>query len=313
MQQNNKTTPTVNSGIQNPNVSETKGLELYNDDNHKVFGDITIADIKQASIYANQKEILLAHFTEKSIRNIDSNYAGLKITQLINRTIFESGFNAEKINIPELIVLVVQDIFSDFSHLTVSEISTAFRKGIRGDYGEFYGISVRSFYVWLKGYQERLQEALEALTRINKPENDIVSDEKKKLYHKEWLKSHIADFESYKSGEEIVIHDYGHVLYNYCKKHGIGYLSEQEKDDLFDRGKDLVLKNHSKEMAKSSVQLMEFRDVVSAIVSGDINTTIRNKIIAEAKRLAIMKIYDKLIQENINLKDLIVVIEGEDF
>lgn len=312
MEQNNQIAKNNNT-IQNPNVSETKGLELYNDDNHKVFGDITIADIKAAAIYPNQKEILLAHFTEKSIRNIDSNYAGLKITQIINRTIFESGFNSEKINIPELIVLVVQDIFSDFSHLTVSEISTAFRKGIRGDYGDFYGISVRSFYVWLKAYHERLQEALEALTRINKPENDIVSDEKKKIYHKEWLKSHIADFERYKSGEEIDIYDYGHVLYNYCKKHGIGYLTEKEKDDLFDKGKDIILKNHSNEMAKSSVQLMEFRDVVSSIVSGEINTSVRNKIIAEAKRLAIIKIYDKLIQENIHIKDLILVIEGEEF
>jgi hypothetical protein len=277
-------------------------------DDSKVWGDITISDIKESNIGNSNREVLLAKYSQKQIKDIDANISGNKLKECINLAIFESGFKTE--NISELILLIIKDIFADFSYMTLSEVSLAFRKGIRGDLGEYMGLSVRTFYTWLKTYNQIIKsEAIKSLQSIKKEEVKYNEDERKE-YYKRWLQSHIDDFKRHKNGEEVKIYDFGHIFYDYCIKHSIGYLTNLEKEALYDKARTNTIRKHSSVNAKSAFEIKEFRDIITAISTNNINPNIEDIINSEMKRLSIVKIFDKLIHQGLELENFINEIEN---
>lgn len=277
-------------------------------DDLKVWGDITISDIKESNIGNSNREVLLAKFSQKQIKDIDANISGNKLKELINLAIFESGFKTE--NISELILLIIKDIFADFSYMTLSEVTLAFRKGIRGDLGEYMGLSVRTFYTWLKTYNQTIKsEAIKSLQSIKK-EVENINDDERKEYYKRWLQSHIDDFKRHRNGEEIKIYDFGHIFYDYCIKHSIGYLTNLEKEALYDKARTNTIRKHSSVNAKSAFEIKEFRDVITAISTNNISPNIEDIINSEMKRLSIVKIFDKLIHQGLELENFINEIEN---
>lgn len=282
--------------------------QLAVSDNNKVFGEITISDIKNSNIGSNNKEIILARYNELTIRNLDANQAGEKLKVIINLTIFESGYKVE--NISELILMVIRDIFSDFSGMTISEIALAFRKGVRKDFGEFMGLSVITFYNWLKSYNETIKlEAMKALRNIRK-EPKPISDELKKQYRKEWLMNHIEDFELHKKGLEIKTYDINNIFYEYCLKNGIGYLTKEEKKEIKEKAIEFMRNSFLPQNAKNRAEQKEFKHIIQALMSDEQDKTVDEKIVMQSKRMAIPIIFDKLIQQGLELKTLIEKIEG---
>jgi hypothetical protein len=129
--------------------------------------------------------------------------------------------------------------------------------------------------------------------------------EQKKESYTNWLKSYVENFDKYKKKEQIELFDIGNVFYDFCEKYGIAYLSTEEKNELYERAKDIVKNNYNRDNAKSTIQANEFAEIINSIKLNRYNDDIKNKIIAEAKRLAILKIFDKLIEQNIELSDII--------
>lgn len=276
-------------------------------DNEKVYGEITLSDIRNSNINTADKEILLARYGEKKVKELDANYVGEQIKTAINLTIFQSGYKID--NISELIIMVVKDIFMDFSFMTLSEIGYAFRKGLRGEFGEYMGLSVKTFYVWLKEYNETLKlEATKSLAKINKPEQKQITEQEKRQTHLNWLKSYCEDFEKYKKGEDVDIYDVGGVFYSYCMKNNICYLSEDEKKELYDKAKRKIIVNHNGQNAKNVWERKDFKEIVTSVVKGENNSS-QALVVNEAKRLAVILIFDKLIANGINLNDLLAQIE----
>jgi hypothetical protein len=187
------------------------GLSVEVLDTDCVYGDLTLSDIKSSNVY--NKEVIIAKYGEKQIKDLDANFSGEKLKAIINLTIFESGFKIE--NISEIIIMVIKDIFSDFSFMTLSEVSLSFRKGVRGELGDFMGLSVRTFYFWLKQYNQYKLDYLKQLQNIKK-EEPPVSEEKKKEVRRIWLKTFVDDFEQYKKTKVSEVMDFRNMFYDYC-------------------------------------------------------------------------------------------------
>lgn len=171
------------------------------------------------------------------------------------------------------------------------------------------GLSVRTFYTWLKTYNQTVKsEAIKSLQYIKK-EGEKANDEERKEYYKRWLQSHIDDFKRHRNGEEVKIYDFGHIFYDYCIKHSIGYLTNLEKESLYDKARTNTIRKHSSANAKSAFEIKEFRDIISAISTNNITPNIEDIINSEMKRLAIIKIFDKLIHQGLELENFINEIE----
>jgi hypothetical protein len=289
-------------------MSKQNGLELAKDNDLQFIPDgeasvrgMTLGEIKQSAVIPfNQKEVIVARYGEYKIKDLDAQYAGEKLRTIINMTIFESGYKVE--NIAELIILVIKDIFSDFSYMSLGDVGLACRKGVRGNLGEYMGISVKTFYGWMSEYnQSVITAANKHLARAEKPKK--MSDDEKHIIRREWLLAHIDDFEQFQASHQCRQVDYGNVFYDYLVSRVISPLSRDEKKELLNQAKENVLKNFMVENADSDRQRVRYQSIVDEVLNNAESGT--QRVVVEAKKLAIPLIYEKLIQRQTNLREVI--------
>lgn len=319
MEQNNYTQNTNEFGlILNDNGRIVHNPKVINDitilkNNY----DISIEQINSSPILSKEnKEVLLAtlNFTkisELNIQKYDTSYNYL--VGVFGKTIVESGIGMEEGEQEVFISLCIDEVINDFSYLTIEDVRIAVKKGVRLDYGKFYGLNITTLNFWLKEYvNSTKKDAMKLLPHIKpKEEYNGLNDEQKKIVYKRWLDSWIDLFEKYHEGENIIISDAGNVFYKYCIKNKITPpLTVSEMLTLENKAKRLIIAN-GKEHARSSYQIKEINAIIEAINKNRITDDIELKIVSEAKRLAIYTFFDKLITEKLELRDLIDKIENK--
>lgn len=277
--------------------------------------DISIEQINSSPILSKEnKEVLLATLnfvpiSELNIQKYDANYNYL--VGVFGKTIVESGIGMEETEQEIFISLSIDEVINDFSYMTLEDIRIATKKGVRLDYGKFYGLNITTLNFWFKEYLNNTKkDAMKLLPQLKpKEEYKGLNDEQQKIIYKRWLDSWIDLFEKYHEGENIIISDAGNVFYKYCIKNKITPpLTVSEMLTLENKAKRLIIAN-GKENARSSHQIKEFNAIVEAINKNKLNDDIELKIVTEAKRLAIFTFFDKLIAEKLELRDLIDKIE----
>lgn len=276
--------------------------------------DITTEQIESSDLSKEHKEVLLAtikfpHISSLNIQQYDGTYNSL--VGIFAKTIVESGFNIKEEEQEILISLFIDEIKNEFSYLTVEDVRIAVKKGVRLDYGKFFGINITTLNFWLKEYiTSTKKDSMKSLPKIA-PKNEYsgLNDSQRSVMRKEWLNSWIELFEKYHEGENVTISDAGNVFYKYCFANKIGSLTDSEKITLENKAKRLVISNE-KERATSSIQIKEVNNIINSINANKYNNDTELKIMSEAKRLAIFLFFDKLISEKIELKDLIYKIES---
>lgn len=310
---------------------QSNELSIYTNDNGRVihnpkpikdiltlkeYYNLTLDKINESELLSKEnKDVLLATLTNEPISNLninqyDNNHKELVV--IFARMIVESGIGTMNETEQEILIsLFIDEVKNEFSYLTIEDIRLAVKKGVRLDYGKFYGLNITTLNYWLKEYISTTKKnAMKSLSLLSPKEEKItISDEQKKVLHKKWLDSWIDLFEKYHEGENIVVSDVGNVFYKYCIKNKIGSLTDSEKIILENRAKRLIIAN-GKEQARSSFQIKEVNKIIEDINRNKYSDDLDRKIVSEAKRLAIFDFFDKLIKEKIELKDLIEKIEN---
>ena len=278
--------------------------------------DISIDQIISSPILSKEnKEVLLAtlNFTKISDLNIqkyDSNYNYL--VGIFGKTIVESGIGMEETEQEIFISLSIDEVINDFSYMTLEDVRISTKKGVRLDYGKFYGLNITTLNFWFKEYLNTTKkDAMKLLPQLKpKEEYKGLNDEQQKIIYKRWLDSWIDLFEKYHEGENITISDAGNVFYKYCVKNKISSLTVQEMLRLENKAKNSIIEI-SKKQARSTYRIKEINAIIEAINKNRITDDIELKIVSEAKRLAIYTFFDKLIAEKLELKHLIDKIENK--
>lgn len=159
---------------------------------------------------------------------------------LITKIYAISGKALEDIEIMNALATELQkDVLTRFKGLTLQEIDLAITNGIKGDYGEYYGINIRSFNQFLSAYtfSEERGKALEArMTRVA-PEKQLSA--KGTITREEIQRTAYNNaldlFEVYKQTKESP--DHGNVVYNYLDKLGLIKFDAKEKWEMMSEAK----------------------------------------------------------------------------
>lgn len=186
--------------------------------------DFTINDIiTHPSLNDDDKELILASYGQLKINQVDKNEIGQKLTQIIRDTIFASGFGSS-LSEEEIIILireVIRDIFMDFKHLTLEEVKIALYKGVRQEYGEYVGISIRNFYYWIRKYVETTKTKLgkKLYLILNKMDKKVTKGQKYAHFLR-WRKKVIDEYNDFCKSGSYEIDDLNHLLYDYLYEMG---------------------------------------------------------------------------------------------
>lgn len=93
-------------------------------------------------------------FGESRIETYATDQLATRVSMLLRQSYIMAGFKApEAGDLAILTAKLTADLFESYRFLTYGEVSLCFELGIKGEYGEFMGLNMRTFSRWLKSYK----------------------------------------------------------------------------------------------------------------------------------------------------------------
>jgi hypothetical protein len=235
---------------------------------------------------------------------IRNSLTGLKIRQQDERTLKSSiavivqklfaiaGQSPEKKDVELICKEICADLQKRYKGMTLSEVDYALNAGVRGEYGEYYGINVVTINKWLRAYynSDERKEAMrsELFPELTLPQHVMTEEERRKVK----VEMAVNAWKKAKNGEYVT--DYGNVVYDFLAyDRSMVQFSVEEKNGFMIVAKQ-ELENEAKDNAKTYIP-----------VSYLISRITEKGIVSRAKRIALNVFFARMIDKNTDLIDWI--------
>lgn len=169
---------------------------------------------------------------KKPIKLLTENEVKRSCSEIIAKSFADSG----QLNVTtEMLQFQTQSLLDELSDkykdLTIDEVKEAFKKGIRGETGPYFGLCAKTYHQFIKHYFESKErtEAMRVYLDLNRQE--IVKDKPTPEQQNEILKKGIKlAYEVYvKSGE---LPFYSAPYYDYLKKNNLVNWSKEQIEEM---------------------------------------------------------------------------------
>ena len=188
-----------------------------------------------------------------------------------------------------------------FGSLTIGEVAISLDKGVKGDYGDYYGLNTMTFLKWTQSYKESSarEKALEEGQRKLLPIAVSLTQEEldMKMRNDAYIDYKIfADFGKFHCVPST---------YDLLSKLGILSISEEEKKVFVERARSRLIEQNKAAQFKTNNE-WDFKKLTSDISKiNSISESGELLIIDEAKTMILEEYFLKVKTENIDLKSLI--------
>jgi hypothetical protein len=185
---------------------------------------------------------------------------------------------------------IIKDLQMRYKYLTLKEIEYCFAAGIREQYGEYYGINVKTISKWLRTYYNS-DDRREAMQKIVFPEKTAALLPEYKISNgeitvKRWEQFKVHGF----------VRDANNTAYNYLDSKKLIPFTVQEKNEMMDQA-EKELRNEAKTSAKNIFQVGEIIDKIE----DEGNEIIKRR----AKRIAVNAFFARLVDGKTDLTELL--------
>jgi len=193
---------------------------------------------------------------------------------------------------------VTNTIIENYPSLRLIEIPIAFSNGIRKKYGEYFGLCVVSFELFIAGYlnsHERTELVKEAYKVLYEPA-EPTEEEKAQLY---WNNLVNAWLTFKKDG---YYNDHGNSVYTTLINNGkINYTDDQMADFMRIAKANLLKEYNPLQHVGNFVKSNEFKAIIAEITSGGDNNT---RVKVAARKIALNHFFSELAEMEVEITDL---------
>ncbi len=192
-------------------------------------------DIAKLKTSQKNKDIIIASHNFISVSQYPSLILKYKLLIAINKTILFVGHNVKDVDF--LYKGVYEYVKKESKYLTIEEIEIAFKNGSMDEYGEWHGLSARTFCKWIKKYTfECRRKAMEEKLKIKNRERVQTPDEKYQSDVK-WLNSIFDRYDDYvkSDNENFDFYDFGNHFYNLLTYLGAIDLTKEQNDSYINK------------------------------------------------------------------------------
>lgn len=255
------------------------------------------------------REIYLSCRNFPLIRNIDDrNIVVNTIHTLVNQVIMDKGVNMPSEEIDYLKTRVTDDIIHDFSGYTLEEVRLALHYGVRGEFGEYFGINPTTIFGWLKGFKfEMLPPVNQKVQKLLPKQEEVIPSQEETDIK---IKATIYDvyFKLATTGE-YDFYDIGNVCYKYLDRIGlIPYTVEEKMDFIHESrnafGHSVVRRNSEFQKKGKDFHKIDI-DRAFEMLEEKSNPTFEHQIRIGAMRLALYHFLHGCAEQDIDLMELI--------
>ncbi|MGE5446771.1 MAG: hypothetical protein ACM3PR_00310 [Bacteroidales bacterium] len=203
------------------------------------------ADCISPFINTNEAVFVKANFARK-VSDMTETEAAKALAQIVNRAYTELGQAPagsvrvdRKQYLESIGKLIYCDLMLYFPTVTIQEVGHAIKRGIRHEFGEYFGFNVIAVHTFVEKYMNS-EERNEALRRQNVflaslEEPEAPDREKQWKMFKQGL---LSCYEIYKTKRQII--DFGCINYEFLVKAGQIKLSAEEKRSIYQQAVEQV-------------------------------------------------------------------------
>jgi hypothetical protein len=224
-----------------------------------------------------------------------------EIAKLITLTHQSCGQVINAVDVAATIPELCTDLIKYNGILTIEELRIAFKKGYKGEYGEYFGLNNKTYFAWVSAYRYgkdranakiAMQKAGESVTTKKE-----ISEEEKEAILREGALNKFNDFKSTRN-----FYDFGNISYNYLDRLGlITFTAEVKKKIMADCKARMIEEEKMKKTQKDYIgKHQSINDEIKQLEEGK-----STRLISEAKREALKQYFSQLIEMGEELKNLI--------
>lgn len=254
------------------------------------------------------KPFAAARIGQKAIKDLSPIEVSKSCAEIINRSFVEAGhIKAEKEMLEFNRDVLFNELKGKFASLTINEVKEAFRIGIRGESGAWFGLCAKTYHQFLKYYFEKPErsESMKAYLTIADKANDLTKQVTESDKEKIMREASLKEFDEYCKEKELS-RSAPYVYDFIAKVHGYkAYLSGDEIRVLFnDRETRESIKKLAKAQYKNELNKkilkgeVRKKDAENALFDLVTNRTYLNV----AKTIELKMYFDKLIESKKKLE-----------
>jgi hypothetical protein len=267
-------------------------------------------DISNINIDNQTKRFFLSHTNNSKISEYkDKNEVSLKIDEIINYTFAYKGQTPSSQREYEFMSTAIkEDVFLKFYSYTIEDVENAFKLGVRGELGDYYGLNPKTFYSWLKDYKEKVLDPTISKVYKSLPAPQKTTPNQKEI--DEYSKRLVCDVYMKLCKENVYeFNDIGNLIYNFLERIGLINFSSKEKNDIFNESKislknEVIKKNDDLKRLGKTFQKLDLEKAFSEIELGA-NKDFNNQLIVISKKIALKRFINDCKLSNVNLYELI--------
>ena len=267
-------------------------------------------DINSLSIDNTSKQVYLSHNNFPKVKDFkDKNEVSAQIDALVNFTFAYKGHSPATEREYEFTTNALkEDIFLNFNTYTIEDIKLAFKLGVRGELGEYYGLNAKTFYDWLKSYKLKYITPVTNNVIALLPKKEVPPPPKEQVdaNNKIIICNVLQDFVKTK---QYTFNDFGNVMYEFLLRLGIINFSKDEKNEFLKQSRvqlRIELSDRNEQLTKLGKTFHKI-DLKKAFqeIEYESNKDYETQIIMLAKKNALKKFIETCADTEIDLENLI--------
>lgn len=270
-------------------------------------------DINSLSIDNTSKQVYLSHNNFPKIKDFkDKNEVSAQIDSIVNFTFAYKGHSPNSEREYEFITNALkEDVFLNFHNYTIEDIKLAFKLGVKGELGEYYGLNPKTFYDWLKSYKLKYITPVTNNVIALIPKKEVPPPPKKEVdANNKIIISNLL--QQYITTKEYTFNDFGNVMYEFLFRLGIINLSKEEKSEIINQSRvqlKLELTERNEELSRLGKTYHKI-DLKKAFqeIELESNRDYETQVIMLAKKNALKKFIETSAEKGITGVDLEVLI-----
>jgi hypothetical protein len=251
------------------------------------------------SLAPTLQKYYLARQSEKII-SIDKKTALKAIYEIISKAMLNNG-STTLAGQEDAILFVCNEVYGvvydKFKGLTIEEFGIAVKNGTIGDYGETFGVNLKTIVQWIKGYQsdERKKLAYDGVNHVLKLAQSRIYTEAEKFENIK--QSTIRAYNDFKENS-FLFPIFPAPYYDFLKEIGLINYSKDVKLDIAERAKKEYETN-------VLTQKKERRVKASEVASLLINLNENRSFVNICKKIALLKYFTELKKKGESIEGLI--------
>lgn len=220
-------------------------------------------------------------FNSPSIKKIEEVNMKTKISEQISLAYYKCRYNIEEEDLLLMSSMFYDEIIKLYPWLTIHELEHCFNQGYREVYGEYQGLSIKTFLMWIAEYEKMERSAMLIKAKENLPSVPALPEitEAQKL---EIVMNGLKDcFKNYKETGNI---DTGRLyLYEFLDEKNLMPKDKMTKKGIYSIAKKNITKKKESAITREEKATYNLLDKLG-------NPS--NKLISECKRLSLLNFFN---------------------